>query len=183
MTLENGDVKAISDMWSKYLRKYKGKTRKDRKSGEVFTDNANIPGLSSNTVDFYTTFYKTGEDSEMTVWCDLGGVYLQSELHNESMTTLNTMLDEFSLQVKQHGIETNLKSQEVVLKKMNNDMNGLVKDKENLEADIVRYEKKIEEARQKIEENILAQEMKTKEIQNQQGVVEDVKSSLLELKN
>lgn len=180
-SFETGSAKDMSDLWAKYMKKYKGKTKKIKKSDEYFTNDAMIKDMSSNTVDVYSTFIQNGDYVDMVVWMDLGGAYLNSEDHPDAMPTFKKMMDEFGVMVKKVSIEDQLKDEENILKKMNNEMDGLVKDKENLESDIAKYEKKIEEAKQKIEENKIAQERKSEEITGQQGVVEKVKTALNEL--
>ncbi len=181
VTYENGSAKDLADSWTKFMKKYKGKTKKLKKTEEYFTDNAVIKEMSTNTVDVYSTFIQNGDYVDMVVWFDLGGAFLSSEQHPDAIPTLTKMTDEFGNIVKKAAIEEELKEQETVLKKMSNEFDGLVKDKENLESDIVKFEQKIEEAKKKIEENLVAQERKTEEINGQQKVVEKVKTSLTEL--
>ena len=48
--LLNANEKDVEKLWKAHIKSYKGKTKKDRKSGETFTDNALVPEISSNTI-------------------------------------------------------------------------------------------------------------------------------------
>ncbi len=88
------------------------------------------------------------------------------------------MLNNFGNQIARQGVERNLGDQEKRLKGLNGNLKSLRKAKDNLENDIVKYEKKIEEAKNKIAQNIKNQEAKAEEIKLQEGVIEGVKEEL-----
>ncbi len=180
--LENTDTKTVEDAWSKYIKKYKGKTKEMKKTKEFFTDDAEIKDMSSNTVDVYAKVMKKENDSELVVWFDLGGAFLSSQNHPDRYPVAVSILEKFQLSVSRTAMEDAIKAQEGLLKKMNNDLDGLKKEESNQESDIVKYEKKIEEAKQKIVEAQAAQKAKSSEIEDQQRMIKDMKGKLNALK-
>lgn len=181
INLPKSEKKEIEKSWAKFLKKYKGKTDKIKKTEEYLTDDAKIESMSDNTVDIYSQVNQEGEDTQLTVWYDLGGAYLSSETHPEKVTIANAMLDAFALTVAVANVEETLKEEEKSLKKLNGDFKGLEKDKVKLEEEIKKCEKKIEEAKAAIVENEAAQVAKQEEITSQEGVIEKVKTTLKEM--
>lgn len=181
INLPKSDKKEIEKSWAKFLKKYKGKTDKIKKTEEFLSDNAKVENMSDNTVDIYSQVNQEGEDTQITVWYDLGGAYLSSETHPEKVTIARSMLDAFALTVAVSNVEDHLKEEEKSLKKLNGDFKDLKKDKTKLEDDIKKFEKKIEEAKAAIIENETAQKAKEEEIKKQEGMVDKVKMKLKEM--
>ncbi len=179
--LKKTEKKSVEKEWMSFLKDYKGKTKKAKKSDELMTDDAMIKGMSSNTVDIYSSVVSAGEDTRLTVWYDLGGAYLSSSKHAEGYAVADKMLNKFSLKVSRGLVEEELKMQENEMKKLEKDLAGLKKDKEQLEADIVKYEEKIKQAKADIETNLANQKNKESEITSQADVVKEVKEKLKKL--
>lgn len=178
IVLGNADLKMAEDNWEKFLKGLKGKTKKDKKAKEFFSDNCMIPEMSSNTIDIYSKLTQMGNDVELAVWYDLGGAYLSAERHEEAYAVAVKKLNEYSLNVSVAAIEANYEMEADVLKKMESDLSGLKKDQSNLEDEIAKCEKKIEEAKKKIEENGAAQNAKSGEIKTQMSKVKEIKVKL-----
>ncbi|MBK6374550.1 MAG: hypothetical protein IPF67_15795, partial [Saprospiraceae bacterium] len=49
-------------IWKKYMDEFGGKSKFNKKSGELYTDNASLPTISENTVDVYGKAEKLGDD-------------------------------------------------------------------------------------------------------------------------
>ncbi len=180
ITIPGASDKAISKIWTKKLKKFKGgKTKKVKKSKELLSDNIEIASIGgSNTVDVYSLI--TG--NTLTVWYDLGGAYLNSYDHADKYAGAEALMKDLAKQVFVGMVEDELKDQEDVLKKKEKDFDKLVKDKENLEKDIENYKEKIKQAEADIETNIVNQEKTQESIVSQKDVVEEVKSRLTEIK-
>ena len=56
MNISDLDAKETERLWIDYLKDSKAKTKKDRKTNEVFADDASIPAISTNLMDIYATF-------------------------------------------------------------------------------------------------------------------------------
>ena len=180
--------KDVEKAWEKYMKSFKGKTKKDKKQDEIFTDNAKMENISNNTVDVYTKVIENGEDTQLRAWFDLGGAFLSEETHVDRYPAAVLILDQFALSIKQTNIEEELKMENKNLDKRQKEFKNLEKDKEKLENNIVKYEKEIEELKEKIvqakadiEQNIKDQEVKTNEVNMQKEVVEKVEKKLKNL--
>lgn len=174
--------KEVQKSWEKYIKGFKGKVKKDKKSGQTIADDSQIKDLSTNTVDVYSTIKQSGENTILTVWFDLGGAYLNSSMHGDKIPVVEKMLNGFALSVSKALIEEDLKEQQKVLKNFEKDQKGLEKDKESLENDIKKFEQKIVDAKEAIKKNLEAQKNKQVEIENQKKVVESVETQLKKLK-
>ena len=178
ISLKGTDSKTVDAAWSKYLKDYKGKTKMNKKAAEMFSDNANIEGMSANSVDIYSKTVETAGNVALSVWFDLGGAYVASESHPEAYTIGEKMLTDFSQTVSTAAILDQIKMEEDVMGKMENEMKSLAKDKSNLEDEIKKCEEKITEAKAKIVENETAQMEQQKVIDAQQAKIKTVKGKL-----
>lgn len=181
IALPQTNKKEVEKSWEKFIKKYKGKTNKIKKTEEYLSNDARLESMSDNTVDIYSRVTQEGDDTQLTVWYDLGGAYLSSASHPEKVTVAHSMLDAFALSVSKAMVEDTLKGEEKTLKKLNGDFKGLEKDKSKLEDDIKKFEKKIEEAKAAIVKNEEDQKAKQTEIEAQEEVVEKVKKQLKEM--
>ena len=180
--LKRTDKKEIEKNLEKFLKKnYDGKTKRNKKSGEIFSDNSKIDKMSSNTVDIYAIVDEAGEDTQLTVWFDLGGAYLSSAIHTDRFPAGEKVLNDFALTVSKAQVEEELKSQKKSLGKLEGDLKDLEKDEKKLHKDIKEWEEKIAKAKKEIEEKQLAQKNKVKEIETQKQVVKDVETTLKKL--
>ena len=65
MNISDLGTKEVERLWIEYLKDTKAKTKKDRKTNEVFADDASVPAISSNLMDVYATFTERGKETEM----------------------------------------------------------------------------------------------------------------------
>ncbi len=177
IVLPEGSEKDAAKEWVKFFKEY-GKTKKNRKTDEYFTDNAEILGMSSNSVDVYAKF----DGNTMTAWFDLGGAYLSSNRHPEGYALGEQILMDFGLHLKIVMVEEEVKAEEKTLKDLEADHERLVKDKATLEKNIEDWKAKIAQAEMDIEQNISDQKAKTNEIGQQMTIIEQIKARLAELK-
>ena len=176
--IHDSDAKEVEKEWKSFIKSYKGKTKKVKKSDDFMTDDATIPDMSENTVDIISRADKNGNQVRFIVWYNLGGAYLSTAMHPDRAVVAEKMLQDFALTREKAAVERKLQDEEKKLKGLSGDLKDMVKDKEGLESDIKKYEEKIEEARTKISENLKAQEAKQGEINAQKGVIEGVKTEL-----
>lgn len=179
--LQQTNKKDVQKAWTKYIKGFDGKTKRQKKTGVIFSDNAEIEKMSSNTVDVYATVVPSGSDTNLTVWFDLGGAFLSSDTHGDKASVAEAMLNKFALSVSKASVEEELKEEEKTLKKINGDLSDLVKDKKAYESDIEKYKQKIAEAEAKIEQNVKDQASKEEEVKVQENVVDKVKDKLKKL--
>lgn len=172
------DTKAIEKAWLDYLKKYKAKTKKDKKSGEFFTDNAKMKTISSNTVDLYSKLGKDGDNSLLTVWFDLGGTYLSTTQHIEKSTDAKLVLLEFSIAYKTKVHLAQVKAEESRLKKLKNEQKGLENTYAAHGTEIEKLKQRIADLEQKKIENMKEQDAKKKVIAEQEKNIKVAKEIL-----
>ncbi|MEM9820840.1 MAG: hypothetical protein AAF985_07200 [Bacteroidota bacterium] len=151
--LASSEKKELEKSWSKFMKEYKGKTKRDKKTDEHMTDNAQISSMSDNTVDVYTRFQELGNETQMTVWFDLGGAFVTANGHPEASATAQNILVSFAKTVDKKNVEELLKLEEKNQKKVEGELKKNEKELKKLEKDIENYQKKIKEAEEKIVKN------------------------------
>lgn len=164
--------KVAEDEWKSFIKNYKGKTKKDRKSKEYFTDDAMITDLSDNAIDVYATFSNADTFTVATFWFNLGGAYLSTEMHPDRIPAAEGIIKAYAFEVNKQVARENVKVQEKHYKNLEKDLRGLEKDNAEYHEEIEEAKKKIAEMEQNIEANNKAQADKKKEIKEQGVVVE-----------
>ena len=180
----------VGDVWDKFIKDYKGKTKYDRKMKEYFTDNATIKGMSDNTVDVYAKVEDRGEaGSEIAIWYNLGVTYLSKKDFPTQFAVAEEMLNKFTKRLNAALLEELLKAEEKALKGMEGDLKDLVKEEEKRKKDIEDYKetiKKMEESIKKAEEDVKAkleeQGGKKKEIDDQTKKITELKQKISTMK-
>jgi len=181
MQLANVDVKTAEKVWNKYLKNYKGKPKKVKKSEDWLADDIDIPAISTNTIDLYSQFDENGDGVFVRVWIDLGGAYLSSSSHADKYSEAIRFMDGFALAVEIEAVNQRLKAEEAALKNFEKDLEGLQKDQKQEEENIARYEQKIKDSEALIQESIQNQGLKASEIESQKATIEATKAELKDL--
>ena len=178
VSLQKSDKEDVEKEWMRIVKDFGGKTKKIAKTGEIFTDNANIPAMSRNTVDIYALIEERGPDAELVVWFDLGGAFLASDMHTTRYPYAEKLLGDMSLKVSEAAMEDELLKQESQLKKLADKLNELRTQKGEITNEIMKYVDKITEAKNKIEA-VDAQFKSTQQIYStQEKSVENAKNRL-----
>lgn len=180
----------VGDVWEKFIKDYKGKTKYDRKAKEYFTDDATVKGMSENTVDIYAKVEDRGDaGSEIAIWYNLGVTYLSQKEFGAQFEVAQKMLEKFTKRLSADLLEDLLKAEEKILKDMNGNLSDLVKEEEKRKKDIEDYQntiKKMEESIKKAEEDIKAkleeQGAKKKEIDEQNKKIDELKKKISTMK-
>ncbi len=171
--------KVVEKTWKKFVKDFKGKTKKDKKMDEWFTDDGKIVAIGGgNTVDIYARINESGDNVFMTTWFDLGGEYLNSNSHPSKYTEAEKMLMKFAIEVAKEMTFIELEDQESVLKKMEKNLKKLENMKTRYENDIVKAKEAIATAEKNIELNIKEQEDAQEQIRLQGEVIDGIKKKL-----
>lgn len=173
------DKSDVEKAWTKYIKDFGVKTKKNA-AREIFTDDATIAAMSRNTIDIFATANERGTDTELVVWFDLGGAFLDSQMHPDRFPVAETMLKEFSLKVSRAAVESELSLQENDLQKLSDKLLRIRQEKQGLEKDIMEYAEKIAEARKKMEELTEDYNVTKEKRTAQEASVEAVKARLKE---
>ena len=178
VSLQKSDIGDVEKEWMRIVKNFGAKTKKISKTGEFFTDNADIPALSRNTVDIYALIEGRGPDAELVVWFDLGGAFLSSEMHPTRFPYAEKLLGDMSLKVSEAAMEEELSRQESQLTKLAEKLKELRENRNEVTDEIMKYVDKITEARNKIE-GIEAQFKSTQQTYSaQEQAVENAKNRL-----
>ena len=184
LELPSAEAKLVENLWEDWLKdNYKVRTKKTKnaRNGELSSLNFGIPGVSTGTkVDLYSRVEKVGSGSELSVWIATPQGYVSPELDRGQYLEAEKMLMRFALAVSREQIEQDVDTQEDLLKEMERDLDRLRKDKERAEKDIVDAQKLIAEKEAEIQQNLVDQETKQREIEAQLRVVDVTKQQLKE---
>lgn len=166
MELPGTSSKEVGKAWSKFAKKYKGKTKYDRRGNEYITEDATIKDMSDNTVDIIAKVEDRGQDgSVITVWYNLGVSYLSSKDFAERYPAGEKLLKDFANNVSADMIEEELKEAEKLLKTYESNLSKLEKEEKQRTKDIEDYKNTIT----KMEQNIVEAENDVKESKENQG--------------
>ncbi len=191
MDLPGTSAKDVNSAWKKFIKKYKGKTKFDRKMGEYFTDNAQIKDMSDNTVDLVAKIEDKGADAGTTlvIWFNLGASYLSSKDYADRYPAGEKMMSDFANTVSSKMIEEELKLQEKILKEKEKELKKLESDQKSFEkaiedhkATIKKMEDNIAKAEGDIKTSEVDQKTKTTEISDQKKIVAEIKERLKSIK-
>ncbi len=165
-----------------WVDKFKGKTKIDKKNNEVFSDDAFIKEVSANTIDIYAKVINKGKAQKLVMFVDLGGAFLNTQMHADKYKIMEGHLLEFGKSVIKNDLKNRLEQAEKVLK-------NYEKEKKDLEQEQSKSLKNIEEAKNTIkkeEENIEAnkkkQAEKEKQIMEQTKIVENLRNEYQKVK-
>lgn len=184
LEIPNATEKVATKTWKKYLKQFKGKTKKIKKTDDWLTDDVAITAIGgANTVDVYARIAESGESVIVTTWVDLGGAFVSSYEHAEKYDETQKILMRFAIEVAKEMTKIELEEEEKKLKKLESNLKKLVRAKEGYKKDIEDAKKRIAQAEQNIIQNEKDQETTNEEIGNQEGVVEQVKEKLSDLDN
>lgn len=181
LTLDLPDTqrKFAENLWKKYLKQFKGKTRRNKKAKEYFTENGNLNGIGK--VNMYSHLSGSKTNTELTIWIDLGDDYLNSYAHSDQYMEAEKLLMRFGLEVTREKIRIELEQEEKRLSKLNKSLKKLERANDNYHRDIRVAEEKIKKAENNIKENEVSQEETRSSIEQQKAAVEAVKKRLSDI--
>jgi hypothetical protein len=173
----------VDKLWKKFTKDFKGgKSKKNKKEDEVFTDDITIPNIGNdNPVDLYTRISEIGDDVELTIWIDLGGAYLSSSQHPQDYLEAEKLLMRFGLEVTKEKIKIEIEKEEKELADLEKTLKKLERANDNYHREIEQAKEKIKKAEKDIEENNADQENTNKLIEEQKEIVRKVMKKLEDL--
>ncbi len=173
----NATVKMAESAWEDHMKK-NGKAKKNRKSKEYETLDAEINIISSTSLNVY---FLAEEGAEMTtsyVFFDNGTEFITSTNNSKAADGIYEFLTPFIYDVEKLVVQEELENEEKSLKSLNKDFEKLEKQNTSYHDEIEKLQEKIREAEVNIEKNLQAQDVKTGEIGAQESVIEAVKKKL-----
>lgn len=178
VTLYGVSPSDAEDAFRSFMKTYDGK--RSSKNGEIFIDHATIKEMGNNSIDVYGKAIgkKGNPEIKFIVAFDLGGAYCNSGQHKDQYKGAEKIVKDFALKTTKDAIAENLKAEQKVESKLEDDQKGLEKDNKNLNDDIENYTTKIKKAEDDIVKNKLEQEKKKAAIEAQKKVVADIDKKL-----
>lgn len=174
ISVPDADEKLIEKQWKDYIGEY-GKVKKNRKANEYYADDIKISSISgAGTIDVYSQ----SVDGQLIAFFDMGNGFLSSETHQNDFENAEVFLQEFAFTVKRYMINEELDDQKDELEDLVRDLERLKRLNEGYHKDIEQAKERIAQAEINIEENIVDQENKVKEIEGQEIKVEEVRERL-----
>lgn len=174
------DAKDVEKAWKKMIKDLDGKVTGPRK--ELLADDILLVSISTNTIDLYNAIDKTKDGSSMTVFFDLGGVFLNKHDHPGQFEVAANWLRSFALDMARSAAEDILAEEEKKLSKLQKEQENLVKEKGKLEDSIKKAEEIITKSKKKLEDNKKDLEDNTKAIEGQNKQVSEAKDRLNNIK-
>ena len=164
--VEGGEKDDLKDLWEDYMKDF-GKTKRNKKAKEYYTENVRVPVISSsNTVDVYAKFEEGRDQATAYFWAVSDGEFV------DDSKGLQTFVQDYYLIARKAVINEEIKEQEKVLKKLDKNMGKLVKKNNGYHKDIEKAEDKIRKAEENIEKNLNDQDEMQAEIIKQKEILE-----------
>ncbi len=172
------DSKLVMDTWKAFIKEYKGKTKKVKRSSELFSEDVQAAILGPNNVDIYSLIEKKGSGSTISIWVDQGGGFVNSTDNADGADGVTFFLNEFQKDLNVEKIKVHLDEQEKELKSRERDYSKLQSANEKMHKQIADWQEKIAEAEGDIETNLSEQSEAEKMIQEQKDKVHAVQVKL-----
>ncbi len=174
--------KLVGKLWKKKIRDFGGKSKKDKKLKEWFTDEADFVMIGAgNTIDIYSLVSDSGDDVMLTMWVDMGEGFLNSADYVDQWNEAEKFLMRFALEVAREQTKIELAAEEKKLKKFVSNLKKLKKDNERYHKEIEKAKATIAKMEANIAQNEIDQVSTEEEITVQQEVVDKVNEKLNDL--
>ncbi len=167
------DAKDAIEKWGKRIT---AKIVRDKKSPEIFLDNAQISTVSANVLDMYAIVTPIDNGSKVTIFTDLGGAFISSAAYGTQYAGLEAAIKKFAKDQAIEEVEDQQKKEEKIFKTLTGNLKDLTKNKEDYFKDIEKAKKLIKEREQDIIKNDADQATKQQQISLQQQIIETIKT-------
>ena len=170
--VEGGEKDDLKDLWEDYMKDF-GKTKRNKKAKEYYSENVRIPVISSsNSVDVYVKFEEGRDQATAYIWAVSDGEFV------DDSKGLQTFVQDYYIIARKEVINKEIKEQEKALKKLDKSMGKLVKKNADYHKDIEKAEDKIRKAEENIEKNLNDQDEMQAELIKQKEVLDMIVEKL-----
>jgi len=173
----NATVKMAEKAWEEHMKK-NGKAKKNRKSKEYETMDADINVISRTGLNVYFIAEDGADMATSYIFFDNGQEFITSATNQDAADGVYEFLTPFVYGVEKLVVEEELEQEEKSLKALGKDLEKLGKQNASYHSDIEKYKDKIRQAEMNIEKNLQAQDVKGGEIEAQKSLIEEVKKKL-----
>lgn len=182
--LDEASKKFTEDFYKSFMRDYGKRTKKDRKTNEWVTEEARIVSIGgANDMTVYMKSEEYAEGTEVALWIDMGGAFVNSEEYPDQFNETVLFLENMLHQARVEFIEEELKAEEKLLKKVESDLETLRKNNKKYHTDIEKARDLIAKREAEIIQNEADQEKSMNEIAIQKDKVTEVKDKLETARN
>ena len=172
MEFTNTDASTIEENWKKFAKdNFNAKLKKSK--GEWTATKLRADFMGDDVFAVYSTIEKDGPETALTVWVDAGAYFLNRRDNRVRTEDMLRSLRQCYYDIRRAAIGKELKTQESLVKELENKQKRLSKDNDDLRKSIESWESKIQKAKQDIVNNEQAQEANLVEQENQRRVVEE----------
>lgn len=153
-------TKIAERVWKNYAKKeFGGKTKRNRKTEEWTTTDAQMASFSEEKVTIYAQIQSNNEDVELAMWIPGVDGYLSSTDYPDAYKEAEKLLDSYALEVRIETVNEEMKDKEKILGKLEKDLKKLKKDNDGYHKDIKNAERKITESEEGLIKNAEDQEV------------------------
>ena len=150
-----------------------------KKSSEYVVEDAQVLHIGgTQLVDIYARTEESGSASQLVMWVDLNGEYVNSDDHGDAFDGCVELLEDFRHQVQVDLIAIELDEQTKALDKLESEMSKLRKDNDKYHKIIEDAKERIAKAEADIAKNLQDQELTSREIEAQMEIVSGVRKRL-----
>lgn len=174
VVLENVETDDAEDVWKDFMKDFKAKVKKDKKSKIYFSDNVQMPSISANPVDVYASITgEKGGSSTVSVWFDTGSGYVNSIDMKAQSETANGLITEYGTKVMRKHTSEIQKNEEDLLNDLSKDAKKLNDKNKDLREDIAKAKANILKWEKELEQNEDDIKKKMKAIESQENMVKE----------
>lgn len=176
--VEGADKKIVESVFKTTMKEF-GKLQENKKAREFFMMATKINRINgSSPLDLYAKFEEGKGMATAHVWIDLGGAFTNSQDYRKQADAAKIFLQDYYYECRRVVVQNELKAEEKNLDKLEKDLVKLKKQNDGYHEDIEKAKQKIVQAEKNIEQNIIDQANKNKEIDGQKKTVETVTTKL-----
>ena len=173
--------KFSKNAWEDYIKKY-GKTKRNKKFDEWFTDNASISSINeSGPTDIYMQIIQSGNTTTFYLFADAGAGFVSKEKGMSQYSGASKFLYDFGVSLRKALVNEDLKKEKEKKDDLEDLKKKLVRTNEKLHKEITEAKELISENEKKIELNIKDQEKNKMDIEGQLKIIDGVMKKLSEI--
>jgi hypothetical protein len=182
MEFVNTDATVVEDTWKNFAKlNFNAKLKKVK--GEWTATKLSAAFMGSEPFALYSTVEKDGNRTALNVWVDAGAYFLNRRDNRTRTEEMSRSLRQCYYDIRRASIGKDLKAQEAQLKELESKQKKLVKENDQLHADIKNWEARIQKAKQDIINNEKAQEANLIDQENLRSALEETRRRLENVEN
>ena len=175
VAIVDSEPDAVEANWIKLMKKQDAKTSNNKRSIEMFADNAYIPHVSHNTIDVFAVATKASYGTRLTVFVDIDGQFISSREHKKEFREFENFMKHHAHLESIRIVDLELKDQEAIMKDLNKELEILVKNKDSYLLEIEKAKSLIELREKNVEDNINTQNTKRQQLEIQTEIIETIR--------